>query len=185
MRKEVPDTLECSGAYRDYTIRDMKKSEYPRLHTFLYEAIFVPEGAKAPPKSCIHLPEMQVYTADFGKKKDDYAIVAEISGKIVGAAWVRMMNDYGHVDDETPSLAISLYKEYRGMGIGTALMKRLLFVLKEKGYQRTSLAVQKANYALKMYLAVGYKIVDENKEEYIMVNDLQRETAVCSPLPEI
>jgi len=53
-------------------------------------------------------------------------------------------------------------------------MKRLLIVLKEKGYNRTSLAVQKANYVLKMYQDVGYEIVDENEEEYIMINYLQK-----------
>ena len=100
--------------------------------------------------------------------------LAEVNNKVVGAAWVRIMNDYGHIDDETPSLAISLYKEYRGLGIGTALMKKLLIVLKCRGYHRTSLAVQKANYALKMYQDVGYEIVDENEEEYIMVNYLQK-----------
>lgn len=26
------------------------------------------------------------------------------------------MNDYGHMDDNTPSFAISLYKDYRGLG---------------------------------------------------------------------
>jgi len=26
------------------------------------------------------------------------------------------MNDQGHIDDKTPSWAISLYKEYRGFG---------------------------------------------------------------------
>ena len=29
------------------------------------------------------------------------------------------MSDYGHIDDDTPSFAISLYKEYCGRGIGT------------------------------------------------------------------
>ncbi len=41
-------------------------------------------------------------------------------GKIVGAVWVCIMNDYGYIDDETPSFAMSLYEEYRNMGIGTA-----------------------------------------------------------------
>ena len=79
------------------------------------------------------------------------------------------MNDYGHVDDETPSFAISLFKEYRGQGIGTRLMLMMLDLLKEKGYKRASLAVQKANYAVRMYKKVGFEIVDENKEEFIMV----------------
>jgi len=45
----------------------------------------------------------------------------------------------------------------------------MLELLKSKGYKRTSLAVQKDNYAVKMYRSVGFEIVDENEEEYIMV----------------
>ena len=45
----------------------------------------------------------------------------------------------------------------------------MLDLLKENGYKRVSLAVQKANYAVRMYKKVGFEIVDENKEEFIMV----------------
>ena len=41
------------------------------------------------------------------------------------------MNDYGHIDDNTPSLAISLYEEYRSKGIGTKLMNEMKKLLKE------------------------------------------------------
>ena len=61
--------------------------------------------------------------------------------------------------------AISLYKEYRGYGIGTALMRRMLCELKQRGYEKASLSVQKANYAVKMYKNVGFEIVGENEEE--------------------
>ena len=108
----------------------------------------------------------------FGSEVHDRALVAETDGKVVGAVWVRIMDDYGHVEDGVPSFAISLYKEYRGLGIGTMLMKRMLEELKERGYQKTSLAVQKANYAVKMYRNVGFKTVDENAEEFIMVCEL-------------
>lgn len=157
----------------DYIIREMLKEEYSQLEDFLYEAIFIPEGISPPPESIIMQPELQVYINDFGRKKDDTAFVAEVDGKAAGAVWARIMNDYGHIDDSTPSLAISLYKEYRGQGIGTALLQEMLSVLKQKGYARTSLAVQKANYAVKMYQKAGFEIVDENEEEYIMVFRLQ------------
>ena len=153
----------------EYTIREIQKQEYPLLDNFLYEAIFIPEGIKPPPKTIITSPELQVYVERFGESKDDWGLVAEVGGKIVGAVWVRIMNDYGHIDDETPSLAISLYKEYRGFGIGTAMMKEILALLKSHGYSRVSLSVQKANYATKMYLKNGFEIVKENEEEYIMV----------------
>ena len=152
----------------DITIREIQKQEYPLLDNFLYEAIFVPEGVEPPPKTIITSPELQVYVERFGKSKDDWGLVAEVDGKIVGAVWCRIVNDYGHIDDETPSLAISLYKEYRGFGIGTAMMKEILALLKAHGYSRVSLSVQKANYAAMMYQKIGFEIIRENEEEYIM-----------------
>lgn len=153
----------------NYSIRKITENEYPVLNDFLYEAIFVPKGVSAPPREIIFKPELQVYVADFGKRKGDIGLVAEVENQIIGAVWVRIMDDYGHIDNETPSFAISLYKEYRSYGIGTALMRKMLDVLKQAGYQQASLAVQKANYAVRMYLKVGFTIVDENEEEFIMV----------------
>ncbi len=157
----------------DYMIREIAKSEYSLLNKFLYEAIFIPDGIEPPDKSIIHNPELQVYIRDFGKYKDDYCLIAEADNKIIGAVWARIMEDYGHIDDMTPSLAISLYNDYRGHGIGTDMMKRMLRLLKNNGYKRVSLSVQKENYAVKMYLKVGFVIKCENNEEYIMVNYLQ------------
>ena len=156
----------------DYKIREIKESEYSVLSDFLYEAIFIPKGIEKPPKSIIEQPELQVYIADFGKA-DDWCLVAEVKGKIVGAVWVRIMNDYGYIDDETPSLAVSLYEEYRHLGLGTALMREMLQFLKDKGYKQISLSVQKANYALNMYRKVGFEVVKENEEEYIMICQLR------------
>ncbi len=150
-------------------IRKIKPTEYKVLEDFLYEAIYIPQGVQPPPRSIIEQPELQVYIEDFGKREDDICFVAEVRGKIVGAVWVRVMNDYGHIEEGVPSFAISLYKEYRGRGIGTKLMERMLKEIKERGYTRTSLAVQKANYAVRMYRKVGFEIVAENEEEYIMV----------------
>ncbi len=156
----------------NYIIRPMKLEEYPLLEDFLYEAIFIPEGTEPPPKSIIKLPELQVYIENFGLKPDDICFVAESGGKVVGAVWVRVMNDYGHIDDGVPSFAISLYSEYRGFGVGTAMMERMLSEMRARGYERASLAVQKANYAAKLYKKVGFETVDENDEEYIMVCQL-------------
>ena len=153
----------------NYIIRKLKQEEVKILDAFLYEAIFIPEGVEAPPMEIIKQPELQVYVNGFGTKDGDICFLAETDGVIVGAVWVRIMDDYGHVDDETPSFAISLLKEYRGNGIGTELMKRMLLELKSCKYKKTSLAVQKQNYAVKMYKNVGFEIVDENEEEYIMV----------------
>ena len=153
-------------------IRILGAEETDLLKDFLYEAIFIPEGVEPPDRSIIELPELRVYYEDFGKGRADHCFVADEDGKVVGAVWSRIMNDYGHIDDETPSLAISLYKGYRGKGIGTLLMRDILALLREKGYSRASLAVQKANYAVRMYEKAGFRTVGENEQEYIMVCDL-------------
>ena len=154
-------------------IRTLKEDETELLKEFLYEAIFIPEGVKPPDKSIIEKPELALYYEGFGTGDADNCLVTEADGKVVGAVWTRIMDDYGHVDDKTPSFAISLYRDYRGKGIGTAMMRRMLEMLKEQGYERASLAVRKANYAVRMYEKVGFRIIDENEEEYIMVCDLQ------------
>ena len=156
----------------NYIIRHLQGSENHLLREFLYEAIYIPEGVKPPSKDVVDLPELKLYIEDFGKKKDDFCLVADCEGKVVGAVWVRIMNDYGHVDDRTPSLSISLYKEYRSKGIGSHLMREMFRLLESKGYSRVSLSVQKANYAARMYLKLGFKVINETEEEFVMLKDL-------------
>ena len=152
----------------NYIIREIKNTEYEKLNDFLYEAIFIREGEELPDRKIINNPDLQVYVENFGTRPGDYCLVTELNGSIIGAVWVRIMKDYGHIDDETPSLAISLYKEYRGLGIGTEMMSRMLELLKRSGYKRASLSVQKENYALRMYLKLGFEVVIDKQEDYIM-----------------
>lgn len=156
-----------------YNVREMKEDEYHLMDEFIYKAIFVPEGEEAPPKSIINLPEIQIYVKDFGSSVHDKALVADAEGKIVGCAWVRIMNDYGHIDDETPSLSISVMEEYRGKGVGRKLLKEMIELERKEGYSRISLSVQKANYAVKLYESMGFKVVEDKDDEYIMAVDLR------------
>ena len=119
-------------ALRAYVIRPLRRDETEVLKDFLYEAIFVPEGMEPPDRDIFGKPELRVYTDGFGTRKGDSCLVAESDGRIVGAVWTRIMDDYGHVDDETPSFAISLYKAYRGQGIGTAMMRQMLDLLRQQ-----------------------------------------------------
>lgn len=156
----------------EYAIRKIAPTEIHILKDFLYEAIFQRDETNLLPRDIINEPELKVFIDGFGKP-DDFCLVAEVNNKIVGAVWTRILSGevkgFGNIDDQTPEFAISLYKEYRNKGIGTALMRRMLQLLKEQGYKRTSLAVQKDNYAVRMYQNVGFEIVRELSEEYLMV----------------
>lgn len=155
----------------NYQIRPLHPDETYLLKDFLYEAIFIPEGIQPPPREVVNLPELKIYIEHFGTQEHDHCLVADCNGKAIGAVWVRIMNDYGHIDGQTPSLSISLYKEYRNKGIGTHLLKGMMELLEKKAYKRVSLSVQKTNYAVNIYLKSGFKILKETTEEFIMVKE--------------
>ena len=54
-------------------------------------------------------------------------------------------------------------------------MNKMLEHLNKLNYSKASLAVQKENYAVRMYQKVGFEIVDENEQEYIMIQNLGNE----------
>ena len=158
---------------KSFEIRELFRAEYGELKRFLYDAIFVPEGDLPPSRDIVELPELRVYTDRFGEGRADFCFVADADGKLIGAAWSRIMNDYGHVDDETPSIALSVQSEFHRCGIATALMNALMSKLRAEHFRRASLSVQKANViALKLYDKCGFKVLRETASELIMVVDL-------------
>ena len=161
-------------------IRAMKPEEYPMLGDFLYDAIYIPEG-EAPPREIICQPELAVYIENFGRP-DDWCLVAESEGHILGAVWTRILagavKGYGNIDESTPEFAISVSKKFRRQGIGSRLMKEMTRLLREKGNIKVSLSVNKENYAYRMYQKLGFEAVPEEcgkggqkeePEDYVMV----------------
>ncbi|MDU0347701.1 GNAT family N-acetyltransferase [Actinomyces sp. MRS3W] len=158
-------------------IRPLREDEAHLLEDFLYEAIYVPEGVTTrPPRSIIDDdPKCRAHFEGFGTLPDDRALVAETGGRVVGACWVRTTDCYGHIDDATPAFAVSLYREFRGQGIGTRMLRRMLEELREAGYARASLGVAKGNPALHLYKRLGFRIVGDGSDdtEWLMVCELR------------
>ena len=155
-----------------YNLRPLKQEEYSLLEDFLYDAIFVPVGEEVLPRSVLLEPSIQNYYQDFGRAHD-YCLVAEQEGKLLGAVWARVLSGpvkgYGYVDEHTPELAISVQNEFRGRGIGTALLRAMLDLLQRAGYGQTSLSVQKENPAADLYKRLGFTTLEEKDEDYLML----------------
>ena len=158
-------------------IRIMRSSDHISLDEFLYQAILIPEGMAPPPRNIIYKPEIFAYIKDFGSRPGDLGVVAEQNGQVIGAAWTRIISAYGHIDDVTPELAISVFPGFRGHGIGTKLMEKLFVALRKEGYEQTSLSVQRDNPAVRFYQRIGYEETgkrtdDAGHEDYIMIKKL-------------
>lgn len=152
-------------------IKELCEIDYPILKEFIYWALFIPPGVEMPERTVIYNPDVFIYIENFGNG-NDCGVFAEADGKAVGAAWTRIIPAYGHIDDETPELAISVLPEYRNRGIGAMMMEKLFELLRRRGYKQTSLAVQKENLAVNFYLRLGYETIREKPEEYLMVRKL-------------
>ena len=64
----------------DYQIREIRQSEYAILSDFLYEAIFIPEGADKPLRSVIKQASLSVQKANYAihmYKKAGFEVVDE------------------------------------------------------------------------------------------------------------
>lgn len=156
-------------------IRELEKDEYHLLKEFTYQAIFQRDEANPIPRSVLDDPQVKAFYKDFGREGDE-CLVAIVDGKLAGAAWTRIIagetKGFGNIDENTPEFAVSLFYEYRGLGIGTKLMQRMLELLEGKGHKCATLAVQKDNYAVKMYKKLGFSILKEMEEEYLMVYEM-------------
>jgi ribosomal protein S18 acetylase RimI-like enzyme len=88
----------------------------------------------------------------------------------VGAAWYRLMapgnRGYGFVDASTPEVVVAVGQNRRGLGVGEALLRRLLDTARAQGFRALSLSVRRNNHpAIKLYERNGFvKLFDINSE---------------------
>jgi len=84
-------------------------------------------------------------------------------GQAVGAAWLRFFAaddpGYGFVAPDVPELTIGVAAAWRGRGVGRALLRALAGQARASGITRISLNVERENFAQRLYLSEGYRIV--------------------------
>lgn len=148
-------------------IREMLPGEYGLLDEFLYQAIYTGPDEPRPPRAVTADPTLRAYVEGFGRA-GDVALCAEEGGRIVGAAWGRLMRGYGFAAEGAPEVAVSVLPGHRGRGIGTALLSSLIGRCRELGYPALSLSVQRANPAVRLYERLGFREVSGSREEAVM-----------------
>lgn len=161
----------------NYSIRRLTSSDQPFLHEMLYQSLYVREGGKPFPREVLSRPEISRYVEGWGRAGDLGFVAIDRNGdEPIGAAWLRLLADeekgYGYVDDETPELGMAVLPGYRGRGIGTSLLNRLL---KSAGadYRKVCLSVSADNPALRLYERVGFERVGEDASSVTMVKRLR------------
>jgi len=100
--------------------------------------------------------------------------VLKVDGRLVG------YGGFWHVLNEAHISNIAIHPEYRGQGLGKALLLHLLREALDRGVTKATLEVRRSNaIAQNMYAHLGFKIVsvrknyyfDEHEDALVMWND--------------
>ena len=153
----------------NYYIRNLTKEDQDFLYDMLYQAIYVEPDSKPIERDVLDLPEIKKYVSDWGRETDYGSLAVDVkTGKKIGAAWLRLIKGYGHISDDIPEISIAIDPEYRGKGIGSALIKHLLEKTSDI-YKTISLSVQTGNQiAVKLYKKFGFVECCKSGTEIIM-----------------
>lgn len=160
-----------------YTIRPITEQDVPFLWITLYESLFVPESQEPFSRDVIKEPSIAQYVEDWGKEGDIGFIAVNSEGQSMGSITVRYFSSgnkgFGYVSDDVPELGMALLKPYRGKGVGTALLTKLMDELKARGISKLSLSVDPDNCAaVKLYRRFGFKEVGREGTSITMVADI-------------
>jgi GNAT superfamily N-acetyltransferase len=131
----------------------------------LVEAVNWSPERKLSPDRILAVPELAHYVTGW-PRQGDLGVVAEASERPVGAAWLRSFPvtdpGYGFVGTDVPELSIGVAAAWRGRGVGRALLRAIADQARSAGIGQISLSVGRQNYAHRLYLDEGYKIVDSS-----------------------
>ncbi|PHN01747.1 GNAT family N-acetyltransferase [Flavilitoribacter nigricans] len=158
-------------------IRPLLPEDLPFFREMFYTSLFVAPAEAPFPRSIIDQPHLARYYLDWGGKKD-LGWVAEMDHRPVGAVWSRFFPasdaGYGFVEEDAPEIGIALLPAYRGRGIGTALLTKLMSELQKWGVPAVSLSVDKRNRAMQLYRKLGFRTVREDGNAVVMYKPLLR-----------
>jgi ribosomal protein S18 acetylase RimI-like enzyme len=166
----MPGELNNSGRC---AISPLNAADEAWLWEMLYYAVYVPEGQSPISRDILKCPELSRYVKGWGRPGDlGFAAVDRQDQTPVGATWLRLWTGtakgFGYVDEATPELSIAVLPEYRGQGIGTALLAHLIEAA-QPCYPAISLSVDPDNPALRLYRRLGFEVVGEHSSSLTMI----------------
>lgn len=124
-------------------------------------------------KTLSEIPKLSIYEAFYGFTTKDLGLYALVDNQIAGAAWIRRLNSdhdsNGYINDATPILIATVLPEYRGKGIGSAMLDQL-FIEASALHEQISLSILADSPAIRFYERHGFSIYENSKNEKSFVD---------------
>jgi ribosomal protein S18 acetylase RimI-like enzyme len=146
-------------------------ADEPFLWEMLYLALYVPAGEPPFPRAILEEPDIACYVQGWGRP-GDWGLLARDGEKLIGAIWLRQwtgsQKGYGFVNEAIPELSIALLPEYRNIGLGTRMLKKVISIAR-KHYPGLSLSVVENSPARQLYERLGFRKVGQIKDSPVML----------------
>jgi ribosomal protein S18 acetylase RimI-like enzyme len=146
--------------------------------------------ADEPIQKAISDPALNRYWIDWGSA-GDIGIVAELqsTGMPVACAWLRLYTKEqagaSFFGEQVPELAMGVVSKYRGNGIETTTLRRLIEEVRFR-FQKIVLSVRRDNPAVRLYERLSFKVIPESQminrvgtESIHMFLDLRSESPIA------
>lgn len=121
-------------------------------------------------------PDLLHYVAGWPHASDMGVVAVDSSKSPIGAVWLRQFSSddpgYGYISADVPELSIGVLNEWRGRGVGRALMRAQVQQAQIRGLHTLSLSVERANPAVGLYLSEGWQVVESGRDSDTMVFEL-------------
>jgi ribosomal protein S18 acetylase RimI-like enzyme len=160
-----------------WRVRSGRPEDLPFLRQILYAAAcWNPNRPQPSFDAALADPHNSRYLDGWGRSGDTAVVAEDAQSRPVGAAWYRLFDPtlpgYGFVDASIPELTIGVLPEYRGRGVGRALLGALLETARSAGLPAVSLSVEPINPAAVLYERVGFRKIGESGGSWTMRVDL-------------
>lgn len=144
---------------RSCILRSAGISDAPGLSRYLKEtAAETPYLMREPEEITLTQEDEERFIKNMQETKRELLLFAIVDGVHVGNASLMLLGNYKRYAHRC-SVAIALYKKYWGLGIGRQMLKEILQVAKECGYEQAELEVVCTNeHAIALYQSLGFEI---------------------------
>jgi ribosomal protein S18 acetylase RimI-like enzyme len=150
---------------KEVTIREAKEEDFISIWNIFQKV--VSEGEYTSAVRAEPSKDNDKHSNEGEDKEKFITVLCEIERQIVG--YVTVEESMWKLSRHAGELGIAVLPQFRGVGVGSALLDSALTVASEKGFKKVNLSVFRTNKnAMNLYKRFGFKKVGEKKKQFYL-----------------